>query len=139
MLNFWSKVLVCSENYKEANMSNVIDQLNYVRDLIGVEHLGMGADYDGVGDVPIGLEDVTTYPNLFAKLLEDPRWSIDDIKKIAGDNILRVMREVEKTKKAMETVEPLDDTILFRDQALVVTNCSCKTIQDLTKEEELEL
>ena len=57
--------------------------------MIGVDYLGVGADYDGVPKTPIGLEDVSTYPNLFEKLLQDHNWSVDDIKKIAGGNILR--------------------------------------------------
>ena len=133
MLNFWSKVLVCNENYKEASINNVIEQINYVRDLIGVDHIGMGADYDGVGDVPVGLEDVSKYPLIFAKLLEDPTWSIDDIKKIAGDNILRVMSEVEMVKKQLEDMDVIDETLNFKEFEKRKSNCSCTTLVDHSK------
>ena len=138
MLNFWSKVLICTEDFNKASLNDIIDQLNYVKDLIGVEYIGMGADYDGVKDVPIGLEDVSTYPLLFAKLLEDPKWTVDDIKKIAGENILRVMRKAEDVRDAWKGCKASDETILFKDMALKETNCSCKTIKDHTKEMDEE-
>ena len=46
--------------------------------------MGFGADYDGVGDLPVGLEDVTSYPQILARLVRDHGYSIEDIKKIAG-------------------------------------------------------
>ena len=63
------------------------DNINYARDLIGVDHIGLGADYDGVDVLPRGVEDVSTYPYLLARLMENGKWSIEDIKKIAGELI----------------------------------------------------
>ena len=133
-----SKVINC-ENYKEANMDDVIEHINYVRDLIGVEYIGMGADFDGVGDLPDGLHDVTTYPVLFARLLENPTWSVSDIKKIAGENILRVMRTAERVKRRKAGEDPNDNTIIYDDLAMKKTNCSCKSIRDYTKQKDGEV
>ena len=63
--------------------------------LTSIEHVGIGSDYDGVGDsLPIGLKDVSSYPTLVEGLLRRG-YSEDDVKKILGGNLLRVWREVE--------------------------------------------
>ena len=63
--------------------------------LIGIDHVGIGSDYDGVGDsLPIGLKDVSSYPSLVQGLL-DRGYSETDIAKLLGENLLRVWTEVE--------------------------------------------
>ena len=63
--------------------------------LVGIDHVGLGSDYDGVGDsLPTGLKDVSTYPNLIEGLLERG-YSEEEVVKILGGNLLRVWREVE--------------------------------------------
>jgi membrane dipeptidase len=57
----------------------------------GIDHVGIGGDFDGTPEVPRGLEDVSTYPALFAALL-DRGWSDADCAKVAGGNVLRVLR-----------------------------------------------
>ncbi len=52
--------------------------------MAGIESVGLGADFDGVKDLPLGLEDVSTYPILLARLLEEPDWTVKDIKMLAG-------------------------------------------------------
>ncbi|MGB5580967.1 MAG: dipeptidase [Woeseia sp.] len=82
--------------YPYATLSQVLDHFDHVVKLTGsVDHLGIGSDYDGVGDsLPIGLKDVAAYPNLVEGLLERG-YSEDDIRKILGGNLLRVWRAVE--------------------------------------------
>jgi len=78
-----------------ANLDHVIEHIDYAVKLVGVDHVGLGSDYDGVGDsLPIGLKDASTYPALIQGLL-DKGYSEDKIKKILGGNLLRVWREVE--------------------------------------------
>jgi membrane dipeptidase len=60
----------------------------------GVEHVGLGGDFDGTPDVTVGLEDVSTYPALFAELARRG-WTESDCAALAGGNLLRVMREAE--------------------------------------------
>jgi membrane dipeptidase len=77
-----------------ANLDIVLDHFDHVVALTSVDHVGIGSDYDGVGDsLPIGLKDVSTYPNLVQGLL-DRGYSEDDIKKILGENLLRVWQAV---------------------------------------------
>ena len=67
---------------------------------VGVESIGLGGDYDGMSEVPVGLEDVSCYPALFAALLERG-WSVTDCTKLAGQNILRVIHEAESLAKSL--------------------------------------
>lgn len=81
--------------YPYATLDETLDHFDHVVSLVGVDHVGIGSDYDGVGDsLPIGLKDVSSYPNLVEGLL-GREYSEDDIKKILGGNLLRVWREVE--------------------------------------------
>jgi membrane dipeptidase len=79
-----------------ADLQDVVDHINHVVNLVGVDHVGLGSDYDGVGDsLPTGLKDVAAYPNLVAALL-DEGYSETDVRKILGENALRVWAEVER-------------------------------------------
>ncbi|MBT1065917.1 dipeptidase [Bowmanella sp. Y26] len=81
--------------YPFATLEIVLDHIDHVRDLVGIDHIGIGSDYDGVGDsLPIDLKDVSTYPNLVQGLL-DRGYSEADIRKILSGNLLRVWRQVE--------------------------------------------
>ncbi len=77
-----------------ATIAQVADHIEHVRDVAGVDHVGIGGDYWGMRDGPLGLEDVSGYPRLFAELIQRG-WSDADLRKLAGENMLRVMREVE--------------------------------------------
>ncbi|MGO4890826.1 dipeptidase [Flavobacterium sp. W21_SRS_FM6] len=79
-----------------ATLETVLDHIDHVVKLIGIDHVGIGSDYDGVGDtLPVGLKDVSTYPNLVQGLL-DRGYSDADIVKILSGNLLRVWRETEE-------------------------------------------
>jgi membrane dipeptidase len=81
--------------YPYATLDDVLDHIDYVVGLSSVDAVGIGSDYDGVGDsLPEGLKDVSAYPNLVRGLLERG-YSEGDIKKILGENLLRVWAEVE--------------------------------------------
>ena len=78
-----------------ASLDDVLDHFDHVVNLVGVEHVGIGSDFDGVGDsLPIGLKDVSDYPNLVRGLLERG-YSESDVRKILGENLLRVWTAVE--------------------------------------------
>lgn len=77
-----------------AQISDVADHLDRARDVAGIDHVGMGGDFDGTSVLPTGLGDVSTYPALFEELRER-NWSAADLRKVAGRNVLRVMRAVE--------------------------------------------
>lgn len=82
--------------YPFATLESVLDHIDHVVKLVGIDHVGIGSDYDGVGDsLPEGLKDVSSYPNLVQGLL-DRKYSEQDIAKILGGNFLRVWSAVEK-------------------------------------------
>ena len=81
--------------YPFATLDETLDHFDHVVNLVGVDHVGIGSDYDGVGDsLPVGLKDVSSYPNLIEGLI-GRGYSDEDIVKILGGNLLRVWREVE--------------------------------------------
>jgi len=78
-----------------ASLDDVLDHFDHVVELVGIDHVGIGSDFDGVGDsLPTGLKDVAAYPNLIEGLL-NRGYSEEDIRKILGENLLRVWSEVE--------------------------------------------
>jgi membrane dipeptidase len=77
-----------------ATIDDVVAHLEHVRQMAGINHVGIGGDYDGSDSMPVGLEDVSGYPRLFAALL-DRGWSEPDLTKLAGGNVLRVLRDAE--------------------------------------------
>jgi membrane dipeptidase len=78
-----------------ARLSQVADHADHVREVAGVDHIGLGGDFDGTPDVTHGLEDVSAYPRLLAELGERG-WSESDLEKLTGRNMLRVMRAAEE-------------------------------------------
>ena len=78
-----------------ATVDDVLDHIDHVVALTSIDHVGIGSDYDGVGDsLPVGLKDVAAYPNLIEGLL-GRGYSEEDIRKILGENLLRVWQAVE--------------------------------------------
>ena len=90
---------------EEATLSDVADHVDHVAAVAGVDHVGIGSDYDGIDQVPRGLEDVSTFPALFAELSRRG-WSEPDLRKLAGENALRVMREAEAVARRLQRERP---------------------------------
>ncbi|KAG7312955.1 hypothetical protein JYU34_000024, partial [Plutella xylostella] len=105
MVNFFPDFVKCAPN---ATISDVAEHFHYLKRIIGADYIGIGGDYDGVNRVPRGLEDVSKYPELFAELLRSGQWTVLELKNLAGLNMLRVMKAVEKVRDEMRTngVEP---------------------------------
>jgi membrane dipeptidase len=83
-------------------LAMVADHIEHIAKIAGVDHVGIGSDYDGVGkDLPAGLGDVSTYPGLLAELMRRG-WSDGDVAKLAGGNILRVMDKAEAVAQSMK-------------------------------------
>jgi membrane dipeptidase len=85
----------------EATLSDVADHIDHVRKVAGIDHVGIGSDFDGFDGAPIGLEDVSCYPALLAELMRRG-YSAEDVKKVAGLNILRVLRDAEKVSAQLK-------------------------------------
>jgi membrane dipeptidase len=98
-----------------ANVSDVADHIDHVRKVAGIDHVGIGSDFDGIGHGPDGLEDVSTFPALFAELLRRG-YSETDLKKISGQNMMRVMRQAEDVAKKLQAAGAprLSDTSRMR-------------------------
>ncbi len=94
-----------------ATLSQVADHIDHIRKVAGIDHIGLGGDFDGITQVVVGLEDVSKYPDLTAELLTRG-YQDDDIRKILGLNILRVMRQVETVAAGLQkTRQPSTATI----------------------------
>ncbi|PXX58130.1 membrane dipeptidase [Nocardia tenerifensis] len=99
----------------EVTPATVADHLDYVREVVGIDHMGLGGDFDGTNYLPSGLDDVSGYPNLVAELLSRG-WSASDIGKLTWHNAVRVLRDAEdvardlqgKRGPSLATIEQLD-------------------------------
>lgn len=94
-----------AENERKANLvgtvGDLVDHIDHVTRLVGVDHVGLGSDYDGVTALPAGAEDVSTYPNIVAELIVRG-YADEDIAKILGGNALRVWEGVERTARELQ-------------------------------------
>ncbi|MDT0346829.1 dipeptidase [Streptomyces litchfieldiae] len=98
-----------------ATVATVADHLDHMREVAGIDHIGIGGDYDGTAFLPDGLEDVTGYPRLIAELLER-RWSPADLAKLTWHNAVRVLRDAEAVARdlserrapSVATIDALD-------------------------------
>ena len=98
-----------------ATLAQVANHIDHVRKVAGVDHVAIGSDFDGIEHTPVGLEDVSTFPQLFAELVRRG-WSDEDLRQLAGRNFLRVFRAAESTatrlqrerKPSTRTIEQLD-------------------------------
>jgi membrane dipeptidase len=89
----------------KVTIGDVADHVEHVRDVAGVEHVGLGGDYDGNDGWPEGLEDVSGYPRLLAELARRG-WSDEDLGRLASGNILRVMHEAEQVASRLQSTRP---------------------------------
>jgi len=86
-----------------ATLAQVADHIEYIRQVAGIDCVGLGSDFDGITEVPVGLEDVSRFPDLIAELLKRG-WTESAVQKVAGLNTLRVMREAERVSREMRGV-----------------------------------
>lgn len=95
----------------KSTLEQVADHIDHIRDLAGVDYIGIGGDYDGVSSLPLGLEDVSTYPDLFAELLKRG-YSEEELQKIAGLNMLRVLRGAEVVSERLREERGPSDVLI---------------------------
>uniref|UniRef100_A0A1B0FAT5 Dipeptidase n=1 Tax=Glossina morsitans morsitans TaxID=37546 RepID=A0A1B0FAT5_GLOMM len=109
MISFDSEDVACG---RQARLKDVVDHIKYVRAIAGVQHIGLGAGYDAIEFPPLGLEDVSKYPDLLAALLEDPNWSEEDLAMLAGKNFLRIMETVENVRDYWKraNIDPIEQS-----------------------------
>jgi membrane dipeptidase len=88
-----------------ATLEQVADHIDHVHRAAGADHVGIGSDFDGITYVPRGLEDVSRFPELFAELIRRG-WSDDDLRKLAGGNVIRALRAVEAAAARLRRERP---------------------------------
>ena len=88
-----------------ATLAQVADHAEHIRQVAGIDHVGLGSDFDGIGDAPVGLDGADKYPALLEELMRRG-WSDADIAKIAGENVLRVMAAAEKVAVKLRASRP---------------------------------
>ncbi|MFJ3281664.1 dipeptidase [Streptomyces halstedii] len=86
-----------------ATVATIADHLGHLREMAGIDHIGIGGDYDGTAFLPAGLEDVSGYPNLIAELLSRG-WSDADLAKLTWQNAVRVLRDAEAVSRELSAV-----------------------------------
>jgi membrane dipeptidase len=84
-------------------LSQVADHIEHIRQVAGIDHVGLGSDFDGIPDAPVGLEGVDRYPALLEELMRRG-WSDADIAKLAGDNLLRTFAAVEQVSLRLQGI-----------------------------------
>ncbi|RMH16162.1 MAG: membrane dipeptidase [Gemmatimonadetes bacterium] len=117
-----------------ATMDDVIRHIEHIRDVAGIDHVGIGSDFDGISSVPLGLEDVSTFPALFTELARRG-WSESDLRKLAGENVLRVWREAEAAARRIQrlrgpstaTIEELDGPVMEQSAGLSARSGALRT------------
>jgi membrane dipeptidase len=106
------------ENAPRATLSDVADHIDHIKNVAGVEHVGIGGDFDGISSVVVGLEDTSTYPDLFIELSRRG-WTEAELRMLAGENLLRAFREAEAAARRIQrergpstaTIEELDGPV----------------------------
>ena len=88
-----------------ASIGDVADHIDHVRAVAGIDHIGIGSDFDGAGTMPEGLGDAAGYPTLFAELAARG-YGREDLMKVAGRNVLRVIRDAERIAERLRTERP---------------------------------
>ncbi|MCX5755981.1 MAG: dipeptidase [Gemmatimonadetes bacterium] len=100
------KVWDASHPAPRATLAEVANMIDHIKKTAGADNVGIGSDFDGVDDeLPIGLEDLSNYPDLFAELIIRG-WSDTDLKKLAGENILRALEKAEQVAKRLQRERP---------------------------------
>ena len=84
-----------------ATLAQVADHIEHIRRVAGIDHVGIGSDFDGIEQVVAGLEDVSTFPNLFAELVRRG-WTDAELKKLAGENVLRALERAEAVSTGLK-------------------------------------
>ena len=94
----------------KATISDMADHIDHIREIAGIDHIGIGGDYDGMDTGPVGMEDVSGYPGLFVELARRG-YSQEDLEKIAMRNVLRAMRGAEATAAAQTGIPPIETPV----------------------------
>lgn len=99
----------------KATLQQVADHIDYIRKITGIDHIGLGSDFDGITTTPTGLEDVSKFPDLLGELLRRG-YTKEDIRKIAGLNLLRALRKTEQIAAELQRNTVASDVLIEETQ-----------------------
>lgn len=102
-------------------LKSLIDHIDHVAQVAGIDHVGLGSDFDGITSLPQGIDSVADLPKITEALFQRG-YTRDQIDKILGGNLLRVMREVEATAQRLQAERPEDDPLSFEEICLKLAN-----------------
>lgn len=105
-LKAWEKV----NPEPKATIQQVADHIDHIRKLAGIDHIGLGGDYDGMDGAPVGMEDVSGYPALFLELARRA-YSQADLEKIASGNVIRALKQAEQVAASLDHIPPSEARI----------------------------
>ncbi|OWB70871.1 hypothetical protein B5S31_g552 [[Candida] boidinii] len=114
-INFFPMFLK-QQSKENVTIEDAVDHVKYIIDLIGWDHVGFGSDFDGIPQGPVGLEDVSKYPDLVKKVWEVTGASEENIAKIMGLNVLRVWKECEEISKQIKSKNTLPVEVNWEDR-----------------------
>jgi membrane dipeptidase len=97
-------------------LAQVADHVDHIRQVAGIDHVGLGSDFDGIEDAPVGLDGVDRYPALLEELMRRG-WTDSDIAKLAGENLLRVMAAAEKVSVRLRAARPASSMLYVEPKA----------------------
>jgi len=125
MVNLYTCFLVDDCNQQNATKLDVVRHINHIRRVAGVDHVGLGGDYNGINQPPVDLPDVAFYPRLLQALVESKEieWSDEDLGKLTSGNLIRVFREAEEIRDEIQGREADNDWIPAGD--LVSSDAGC--------------
>jgi len=102
MVNFYACFVSEDCSKMNATVHDIVKHINHIREIAGVDHVGIGGDYNGIDIPPVDLPDVSHYPDVFAALIEsEVSWSDEDLGKLASGNLIRVFKQVESVRDEM--------------------------------------
>ena len=94
-----------------ASVAQVADHIEHIRKVAGVDHVGIGSDFDGITENVVGLEDVSTFPTIFAELARRG-WTDEDLAKLASGNVLRVLKQAEQVSARLKKTRPASNATI---------------------------
>merc|ERR1719244_2216134 len=111
MVNFYACFLIDDCRNQDATVQDVVKHINHIRAVAGVDHVGIGGDYNGIDKPPVDLKDVSHYPEVFAALIEDGtyEWTDEELAKLAGLNLIRSFRAAEEYRDIKAAEGALED------------------------------
>ncbi|CAF3289209.1 unnamed protein product [Rotaria socialis] len=131
MVTFAPGFITCNSS-NDGSIADVAAHINHIRKIADIDSVGIGGDYDGVDVLPTGLEDVSKYPKLIEYLIDQGDWTDDDIIKLVGGNILRVLEKNEQIAQELQKTMKPHESLIERNELEVYNLTQCRYLDMYT-------